>query len=114
MNVLTLGSRELISETVCSERFENFFPSKAPDRTPKHAAQARSSPTDRFTSRNNLIRELQCMIIGSFGDKYTEGIKCSPKEKRPLGAGTGERIKYDFLPGVRGDAEQFQDMIRKD
>jgi len=54
------------------------------------------------------------MIIGSFGDKYTEGIKCSPKEKRPLGAGTGERIKYDFLPGVRGDAEQFQDMIRKD
>ncbi|XP_065883128.1 uncharacterized protein [Dysidea avara] len=53
------------------------------------------------------------MIIGSFGDKYAEGIKCSPKEKRPLGAGAG-LIKHDFLPGVRGDAEKLQDMIRKD
>jgi len=52
------------------------------------------------------------MIIGSFGDKYYEGIKCSPKEKRPL-TGSGQ-VKHDFLPGVRGDSERLQEMIRKD
>ena len=120
MNLLE-SRTELSRETMSSERFDTLFSLRAPDW--KHATQAaqieaqrqlQPPPTDRFSaSRNNLIRGSQCMIIGSFGDKYAEGIKCSPKEKRPLGAGAG-LIKHDFLPGVRGDAEKLQDMIRKD
>ena len=52
------------------------------------------------------------MIIGSFGDTHAEGIKCSPKDKRPLeGAGP---VTHDFLPGVKEDTLRLQDMIRKD
>ena len=61
---------------------------------------------------NSLTRELQCIIIGSFGDTHAGGIKYSPKDKRPLG-GAGP-VTHDFLPGVKEDVLRLQEMIRKD
>ncbi len=55
-----------------------------------------------------ICTDYQCMLIGSYGDKYSDGIKDAvvPKQSDKPGG--------KFLRGVSVDLEVVQDMIRND
>ena len=55
--------------------------------------------------------EIECMIIGSFGEELPRGIKV---ERRCSAVAQRSTRGTSFLPGVREDAERIQEIIRND
>ena len=53
-----------------------------------------------------LLCDMECMIIGSFGDEHAPGVRAIPKD--PLKPGGS------FLPGFRQDLETIQSLIKED
>ena len=57
-----------------------------------------------ISPHGGLVCDMECMIIGSFGDEHAPWVRAVRKSK-PIGS---------FLPGVREDVDKIQTMIKKD
>ena len=65
-----------------------------------------SQTANKFGFESGMIStNYQCMLIGSYGDKYSTGDVVPKKSDKPGGK---------FLKGVSDDLEIIQDMIRND
>jgi len=64
-----------------------------------------SSSNYRYTESGGLVCDMECMIIGSFGDKLPSGVEVVRKASTKGGS---------FLPGVRKDLRTIQSLIRND
>lgn len=68
------------------------------------AATRRDSSYKIDPRSGGLVCDMECMIIGSFGDEQAPGVRAVRKSK-PIGS---------FLPGVREDVDKIQTLIKKD
>ena len=69
-------------------------------------ANSRCSSSDySYTECGGLVCDMECMIIGSFGDELPSGVNAVPKASSKCGP---------FLPGVHQDLQEVQTRIRND
>ena len=81
-------------------------PSGATIRRRNTAATRCESSYEIDPQSGGLLCDMECMIIGSFGDEHAPGVKAVPKASSKPGG--------SFLPGVRQDLETIQSLIRED
>ena len=72
----------------------------------RNTATTRCENSYEISPRGGLLCDMECMIIGSFGDQHAPGVRAVHKaSSTSIGS---------FLPGVCQDLEKIQSLIRND
>ena len=111
-----VASAGIFSSVAALERYKRKKAERRAERAEQQLdTKTRPTPTTRkyseFDYHGGQFSEIECMIIGSFGEELPRGIKV---ERRCSAVAQRSTRGTSFLPGVREDAERIQEIVRND